>query len=124
MPVIPQSTGVHARSRRRLSASSLVTWERCKRDWFLTRRLGIRVATHPEMLVGHIVEEAVTSIWMERPHPTDGMAKGAATWAPGQVGETMDVDSLETLNDWLRSLMRPIVDRMIRWTPSRIGCDQ
>ena len=113
MPVIPQSTGVHARSRRRLSASSLVTWERCKRDWFLTRRLGIRVATHPEMLLGHIVEEAVTSIWMERPHPTDGMAKGAATWAPGHAGETMEVDSLETLNDWLRSLMRPIVDRMI-----------
>ena len=113
MPVIPQSTGVHARSRRRLSASSLVTWERCKRDWFLTRRLGIRVATHPEMLLGHIVEEAVTSIWMERPHPTDGMAKGAAEWAPGHESETMEIDSLDTLNDWLRSLMRPIVDRMI-----------
>ena len=113
MPVIPQSTGVHARSRRRLSASSLVTWERCKRDWFLTRRLGIRVATHPEMLLGHIVEEAVTTIWMERPHPTDGMAKGASTWAPGYEGETMEIDSLDTLNDWLRSLMRPIVDRMI-----------
>ena len=91
MPVIPQSTGVHARSRRRLSASSLVTWERCKRDWFLTRRLGIRVATHPEMLLGHIVEDAVTAIWMERPHPTDGMAKGAATWAPGYEGDTMEI---------------------------------
>ena len=113
MPVIPQSTGVHARSRRRLSASSLVTWERCKRDWFLTRRLGIRVATHPEMLLGHIVEEAVTAIWMERPHPTDGMAKGAAKWAPGHEGDTMEIDSLDTLKDWLRSLMRPIVDRMI-----------
>ena len=113
MPVIPQSTGVHARSRRRLSASSLVTWERCKRDWFLTRRLGIRVATHPEMLLGHIVEEAVTAIWMERPHPTDGMPIGAATWAPGHEGETMQIDSLDTLNDWLRTLMRPIVDKII-----------
>ena len=113
MPVIPQATGVHARSRRRLSASSLVTWERCKRDWFLTRRLGIRVATHPEMLLGHIVEEAVTAIWMERPHPTKGMAESDSKWAPGHGGELMEIDSLETLNNWLRTLMRPTVDRMI-----------
>ena len=113
MPVIPQPTGVHARSRRRLSASSLVTWERCKRDWFLTRRLGIRVPMHPEMLLGHIVEEAATGIWMERPHPTDGMAKGASTWAPGHEGESMEINSLETLNQWLRTLMRPIVDKII-----------
>jgi len=113
MPVIPQPTGVHARSRRRLSASSLVTWERCKRDWFLTRRLGIRVPMHPEMLLGHIVEEAATGIWMERPHPTDGMAKAASTWAPGHEGEQMEINSLETLNEWLRTLMRPIVDKII-----------
>ena len=113
MPVIPQATGVHARSRRRLSASSLVTWERCKRDWFLTRRLGIRVASHPEMLLGHIVEEAVTAIWMERPHPTEGMDEGASTWAPGHHGKRMEIDSLESLKDWLRTLMRPVVDRMI-----------
>ena len=113
MPVIPQPTGVHARSRRRLSASSLVTWERCKRDWFLTRRLGIRVATHPEMLLGHIVEEAVTTIWMERPHPVDGMDEGAATWAPGHKGKRIEIDSLDSLKGWLRTLMRPIVDRII-----------
>jgi len=113
MPVIPQPTGVHARSRRRLSASSLVTWERCKRDWFLTRRLGIRVAMHPEMLLGHIVEEAVTGIWMERPHPIEGMAEKGSTWAPGHEGGVMEINSLETLNKWLRSLMRPIVDRII-----------
>ncbi len=113
MPVIPQPTGVHARSRRRLSASSLVTWERCRRDWFLTRRLGIRVPMHPEMLLGHIVEEAATGIWMERPHPTDGMAKAASTWAPGHEGEQMEINSLETLNEWLRTLMRPIVDKII-----------
>jgi len=113
MPVIPQPTGVHARSRRRLSASSLVTWERCKRDWFLTRRLGIRVATHPEMLLGHIVEDAVTAIWMERPHPSDGMDEGATRWAPGHHGKRMEINSLDTLKDWLRTMMRPIVDRMI-----------
>ncbi len=113
MPVIPQSTGVYARSRRRLSASSLVTWERCRRDWFLTRRLGIRVATHPEMLLGHIVEEAVTGIWMERPHPTEGMLKGDSKWAPGHADERVKIDSLESLNDWLRTLMRPVVDQII-----------
>ena len=113
MPVIPQPTGVHARSRRRLSASSLVTWERCRRDWFLTRRLGIRVATHPEMLLGHIVEEAVTGIWMERPHPSEGMLEGDSNWAPGSAGKKMAIDSLDSLNDWLRTLMRPIVDKIL-----------
>tara|TARA_B100001758_G_scaffold127319_1_gene109499 strand:+ start:84 stop:1853 length:1770 start_codon:yes stop_codon:yes gene_type:complete len=113
MPVIPQATGIHARSRRRLSASSLVTWERCRRDWFLTRRLGIRVATHPEMLLGHIVEEAVTGIWMERPDPSEGMLQGNSTWAPGHAGEHMEINSLDNLSDWLRTLMRPIVDQML-----------
>ncbi|MEE2759053.1 MAG: hypothetical protein VYA86_03635 [Candidatus Thermoplasmatota archaeon] len=113
MPVIPQPTGVHARSRRRLSASSLVTWERCRRDWFLTRRLGIRVATHPEMLLGNIVEEAATGIWMERPHPSEGMMAGDSKWAPGQAGEKMEINCLDTLNDWLRTLMRPIVDQIL-----------
>ena len=79
----------------------------------MTRRLGIRVPMHPEMLLGHIVEEAATGIWMERPHPTDGMAKAASTWAPGHDGEQMEINSLETLNEWLRTLMRPIVDKII-----------
>ena len=113
MPVIPQPTGIHARSRRRLSASSLVTWERCRRDWFLTRRLGIRVATHPEMLLGHIVEDAATGIWMERPHPTEGMLEADSSWAPGHAGERMAIDSLDSLAVWLRTLMRPIVDQIL-----------
>ena len=113
MPVIPQPTGIHARSRRRLSASSLVTWERCRRDWFLTRRLGIRVATHPEMLLGHIVEDAATGIWIERPHPTEGMLEADSSWAPGHAGERMAIDSLDSLAVWLRTLMRPIVDQIL-----------
>ena len=112
MPVIPQATGVHARSRRRLSASSLVTWERCKRDWFLTRRLGIRVPMHPEMLLGHIVEEAATAIWMERAQPI--MQSGVTRWVESESKGEMEVDSLQLLNDWLRTLMRPMVDEMLR----------
>ena len=68
-----------------MSASSLVTWERCRRDWFLTRRLGIRVATHPEMLLGHIVEDAATGIWMERPHPTEGMLEADSLGHPAML---------------------------------------
>ncbi len=96
-----------------MSASSLVTWERCRRDWFLTRRLGIRVATHPEMLLGHIVEEAVTGIWMERPHPTEGMLEGDSKWAPGHAGERVEINSIDSLNSWLRTLMRPVVDQIL-----------
>jgi hypothetical protein len=112
MPVIPQATGVHARSRRRLSASSLVTWERCKRDWFLTRRLGLRVPTHPEMLLGHIAEEAVTAIWMERPQAS--RLAGDSSWVSNDASKEMNIDSLSDLNDWLRTLMRTIVDEMRR----------
>ena len=112
MPVIPQPTGVYARSRRRLSASSLVTWERCRRDWFLTRRLGIQSAKHPEMILGIIVEEAVTSIWMERPHPTEGMPIGASTWAPSKSGDNTKIESIEDLESWLRTLMPPVVDKI------------
>ncbi|MDP6899908.1 MAG: OB-fold nucleic acid binding domain-containing protein [Candidatus Thalassarchaeaceae archaeon] len=114
MPVIPQPSGIFARSRRRLSASSMVTWERCRRDWFLTRRLGLQVPTHPEMRLGHIVEEAATAIWMERPHPTDGMPSGKTNWVEGEVGEIMPISNLEELKSWLRSLMKPIVDEIRR----------
>jgi len=113
MPVIPQPTGVYARSRRRLSASSLVTWERCRRDWFLTRRLGIQSAKHPEMILGIIIEEAVTSIWMERPHPTEGMPEGASSWAPGKSGEQINITDIDELEIWLRTLMSPVVDKIL-----------
>lgn len=112
MPVTPQATGVFARSRRRLSASSLVTWERCRRDWFLTRRMGLRVPMHPEMLLGHIVEEAVTAVWMERPQPK--MVNGNSSWVSNDASEETDVDSLGDLSIWLRSLMRPVVDEILR----------
>ena len=111
MPVIPQATGVHARSRRRLSASSLVTWERCRRDWFLTRRLGIRVPTHPEMLLGLIVEEAVIAIWMERAQPV--MQRGVTQWVESESEGEMEIDSLDDLEEWLRTLRRPIVDEIL-----------
>ena len=65
------------------------------------------------MLLGHIVEEAVTGIWMERPDPSEGMLQGNSTWAPGHAGEHMEINSLDTLRDWLRTLMRPIVDQML-----------
>lgn len=112
MPVIPQPSGVFSRSRRRLSASSMVTWERCRRDWFLTRRLGLQVPKHPEMILGLIVEEAVIAIWMERPHHTDGMAAGVSNWVNGEAGEIMAIESLDELGLWLRTLMRPLVDEI------------
>ena len=46
------------------------------------------------MLLGHIVEDAATGIWMERPHPTDGMLEADSSWAPGHAGERMAIDCL------------------------------
>jgi hypothetical protein len=66
MPVVKAASGVFARSRRRLSASSSVTWNRCSRDWFLTRRMGMQVPAHPEMILGHVIEEGVIRLLMHR----------------------------------------------------------
>ncbi len=64
------------------------------------------------MILGHIVEEAVTSLWMERPHHTEGMSAGLSSWAEGENGDVMPITNLDELQEWLRSLMRPLVDEL------------
>ena len=60
MPVmLPPAAGYLWKSRRRMSASGLVTWERCPRQWFYSRRIGVAQPQNPPMLVGHVAEEAV-----------------------------------------------------------------
>ena len=67
MPVVlPPGAGYLGKSRRRISASGLVTWERCPRQWHYRRRIGLNDATVPEMIIGLVVEDALCGLYMER----------------------------------------------------------
>jgi hypothetical protein len=76
--------------------------------------LGLQVPKHPEMILGHIVEEAATAIWMERPHPENGMKEKNTQWVTSEHGEILTITNLDELQTWLRTLMQPIVDEIRR----------
>jgi len=68
MPYVkPPLGGPIGRSRMRLSASSLISWERGKRDWFLKYKIGVKTPKNPEMILGIIIEEALIGLMMESP---------------------------------------------------------
>ena len=68
MPVgMPPLGGPVGRSRMRLSASGLVSWERCSRQWFHRTKQGLSGPVNPEMILGIIVEDALVSLLMEDP---------------------------------------------------------
>jgi len=68
MPYVkPPLGGPIGRSRMRLSASSLVAWERGKRDWFLKYKIALKTPKNPEMILGIIIEEALIGLMMESP---------------------------------------------------------
>ena len=68
MPYVkPPLGGPIGRSRMRLSASSLVSWERGKREWFLKYKIALKSPKNPEMILGILVEEAVIGLMMESP---------------------------------------------------------
>ena len=68
MPYVkPPLGGPIGRSRMRLSASSLVTWERGKRDWFLKYKIALKTPKNPEMILGIIIEESLIGLIMESP---------------------------------------------------------
>lgn len=81
VPPEAQSIG---RARGRLSASSLTTFQRCQKQWFLNYRIGLRGPLSPHQIMGIEVEEAFVSILMHR--------------APM-------LNSIEELSDWLYGLI-------------------
>ena len=95
MPVNrPPFGGAGRRRRNRLSGSSLVTWERCPRSWMAKRRIGLRGAIRPSMILGILLEDAVVGILMESP-PHDGSSPpGVASFLKHmEVDETKEVDT-------------------------------
>ena len=81
---IPPEAQSIGRARGRLSASSLTTFRRCEKQWFLNYRIGLRGPLSPHQVMGIEVEDAFCSILMYRAPP---------------------VNSLEELEEWAHSLV-------------------
>lgn len=90
---IPPEAQSIGRARGRLSASSLTTYRRCQKQWFLNYRIGLRSPLSPHQVMGIEVEDAFCSILMHR--------------AP-------QVDSLEGLRDWLHGLVEEHANKAIK----------
>ena len=104
----PSGRGPRGRSRSRLSASAVTTWLRCPRQWYLTRRLGLRGPISPEQILGRVLEEAFCGLLMERPNASDrpgwahwpkhhGLDQDPPESVPLQVASKADLDA------WIRA---------------------
>ena len=89
VPPEAQSIG---RARGRLSASSLTTFQRCEKQWFLNYRIGLRGPLSPHQVMGIEVEESFCSILMKR--------------APA-------VNSIEELKSWTETLIEEYAKNLI-----------
>ena len=122
VPITPSSSSPVNRSRQRISASSLNTWERCPRQWGLTRSLGLGGPYSPPMILGHIVEEAMVGLFMERPpprpddRPPDRWVKyvSGETWEPDSDEEDAISWSIDDLRTWYCSSLKEVVVEMQR----------
>lgn len=89
---IPPEAQSIGRARGRLSASSLTTFLRCEKQWFLNYRIGLRGPLSPHQVMGIEVEDAFCSILMHR--------------APA-------VNSFEELESWLHSLIKEHAEKAL-----------
>ena len=79
----PPSGGPLSRTRTRISASSLTKFLRCKRQFFLSNKLGLSSPRSISQVLGIVIEDSLCSILMRRP---------------------VSICSLEDLRDWCYSL--------------------
>ena len=86
----------------------MTTWLRCPRQWYLTRRLGLRGPISPEQILGRVLEEAFCGLLMERPNASDrpgwahwpkhhGLDQDPPESVPLQVASKADLDA------WIRA---------------------
>jgi len=91
MPVNKPPHGGHiGRSRRRLSASSLTTFERCKGQWLLKTQVGLQQPVNMPMIRGHVVEEAMCELLMRHP-PQCIHQDDLFQWAENEVESIVDL---------------------------------
>ncbi len=107
MPYVkPPLGGPIGRSRMRLSASSLVTWERGKRDWFLKYKIALKTPKNPEMILGIIIEDALIGLMMESPSCNHCPEKSIwSAWIKKEeyipTDNAPDINSINDLKNWI-----------------------
>jgi hypothetical protein len=79
----PPLGGPLGKSRSRLSASGLTSFLRCKRQWFLSSKLGLSSPLNPSQVLGIVIEDSLCEIFMKRP---------------------LGLDSLDEIKDWCNKL--------------------
>ena len=118
---IPPEAQSIGRARGRLSASSLTTFRRCKEQWFLNYRIGLRGPLSPHQVMGIEVEDAFCSILMHRApkveslndlekwchslikeHATKALQNGKSTfedamWNKGDFDEYFDIENVSQM---------------------------
>lgn len=130
MPVVlPPGAGYLGKSRRRISASGLVTWERCPRQWHYRRRIGLNDATVPEMIIGLVVEDALCGLYMER-FATNGKPTAAiSSWvnfSRSQNGldeitstEETFILGIHSIRGWINQVLPSLVEEVQRLLKQR-----
>lgn len=107
MPVgTPPLGGPVGRSRMRLSASGLVTWQRCPRQWFHRNKQGLSGPVNPEMILGILVEDALVGLLMEDPGylPIDSQPSWVAFHqddAEKNLNDLVEPESLQDIREYL-----------------------
>ena len=107
MPYLkPPLGGPIGRSRMRLSASSLVSWERGKREWFLKYKIALKTPKNPEMILGILVEEAVIGLMMESPSSEHIPKKSIwANWMKKEeytpTDSAPEINSIQDIKNWI-----------------------
>ena len=131
MPVVlPPGAGYLGKSRRRISASGLVTWERCPRQWHYRRRIGLNDATVPEMIIGLVVEDALCGLYMERLSADGGVMAGRSSWVdfsreegglePSEANGEVAITDLASVGAWCDLVIPALVAEIqrilrVRW---------
>lgn len=135
MPVVlPPSAGYLGKSRRRISASGLVTWERCPRQWHYRRRIGLNDATNPEMIIGLVVEDALCGLFIQRFSENGTTMPGLAEWVNfsrqenglGKINPNGEIiiSDLESISQWMELIIPSLVDEVQRLLQSRWDATQ
>ena len=102
----PPLGGPIGRSRMRLSASSLVAWERGKREWFLKYKIALKSPLNPEMILGILIEEALIGLMMESPSCKNNPEKSIwACWIKKReyipTEDAPKIEKISDLNNWI-----------------------
>ncbi len=76
----PPSGGPLSRVRSRISASSLTKYLRCKKQWFLSNKLGLSTPKSISQILGVILEDSLCAILMKRPNQLNSIEE-VTKWA-------------------------------------------